>query len=37
MITKFVRGVDIFKLTRQSGENQVQYVLFSSEEVYHLF
>ena len=26
MITKFVRGVDILKLTRQSGENQVQWV-----------
>ena len=37
MITKFVRGVDILKLTRLSGENQVQCVLFSSGEVYHLF
>ena len=37
MITKFVKGVDIFKLTRQSGENQVQCILFPSGEVYHLF
>ena len=29
MITKFVRGVDILKLTRYSGENQVQCDLFS--------
>ena len=37
MITKFVKGVDILKLTRQSGENQVQCFLFSIGEVYHLF
>ena len=37
MITTFVKGVDILKLTRWSGENQVKYVLFSSGEVYHLF
>ena len=34
MITKFARAVDILK---QTGENQVQCVLFSSGEMYHLF
>ena len=37
MITEFVRGVGILKLTRLSSENQVQCVLFSSGRVYYLF
>ena len=35
MITRFVRGVDILKQTRQSGENQVQCVISSPEPKSH--